>query len=179
LVLQSPDNPGMVDSGDPWDYEKVFETADVSADSGAVAIKAEGERFRLNTPDTYQLPLKIEVRAKTDGSSLRLFFNNGSVTFNDNPNRATLRVQDVMTGVFGGYAYGFVEPDEFHDITWIIGTTYTAVAVNGKIILNTDDLFYIQALANGTATDLTGFAGVGSAWGSTVTVESMTVTELR
>ena len=152
---------------------------DVSYSDGLMTIKSHSMWHSVSTPQNFSAPLKIELRAKTDSTNIRVGFRSGGVIFNWEHNPNELRVHDIATGRENGYSdRGTVPVDEFVDIEWTIGRDVMIVKVNGELRHCGDGYRYIQRLkANPefippSQVNLTTFAG------ATVTVESLRVTEM-
>jgi hypothetical protein len=73
---------------------------------------------------------------------------------------------------------GEVPVGEFADIEWVIGKEAMMIKVNGELRHIGNDYPYVAKYAEDAGYTLNGTVAVAAAWGSTVTVESLSVTEL-
>jgi len=141
-------------------------TGDESANCGMV------------TPKWFNGPVKIELRAKTDSTNIRLYYCYGEMIINWECNLDELRIHDVATSKeFGYHDVGRVPCDEFVDIEWLIGRDVMAVKVNGELRHAGVHYPYIEKLKE-PDNEIGSRVRVTSDFGSTVTVESLRVTEL-
>ena len=124
--------------------------------------------------------VKIKLRAKTDSTSIRMRYKKSILILNWCGGIDELRIYDIFTPDVGkGYANrGRIPVDEFVDIEWIIGRKVMAVRVNGGLRHVGCDHSYIKAYANDPDFSIETTISVEPAWGSTVTVESLEITEL-
>ena len=131
----------------------------------------------VGTPQRFTLPLRIDIAAKTDDTNLRIYFHNGQVIFNWERNKLCLHMEDILTGeIFESKTSGYITPNEFHEISWIINTGYTALTVDGVMRFYSEDMPYIAHSRKNTITD---DIRISSAFGSTVTIKSLVITELE
>jgi hypothetical protein len=139
----------------------------------------------VRTPKAYKVPLKIETIAKTDSTNVRLHFAKGQVILNWEENPDILPVHEPIFG----HAYkvegkGRIPVNEWVNITWIIGKDYFTVLVNDEQRFHFGKEDGLVTLGSGMPWLISNFdnllstVGIGPAWGSQVTVKSMTVTEL-
>ena len=147
---------------------------------GLMQIKADGENHgNVETSQQFKCPLKIEVRAKTDDTNITIKYGNGLVYFNWEHIRSSLLIFDIETGSFNCYEKcGEVPVNEFVDIEWILGRDEMVVKVNGELRHINGDYGYIKAFYENPDYYLSSAVTLKSGYGSTVTVESLRVTEL-
>ena len=131
----------------------------------------------LCTKKAFSLPLMIRTRVKTDHQNIRLYYHRGEVILNWECNEPELRYHDPLTGNNNGYnGRGKIAENQWHDIIWILQKEYMAIVVDGEIRYCGIDSDYHHQWDK--ASSLRAGAGVGSAWNSTVTVESFAVASL-
>ena len=151
---------------------------DLRYENGAMVMTSPGDDSGMVTKQWFNGPVKIELRAKTDGDNIRLYYNFGQVIFSWEYRRDELRMNDIVEDMGFGYPdCGEMPVDEFVDIEWIIGREIMAVKVNGELRHAGTHYPYIAKLQEPDF-ELCSPVRVGAAWGSTVTVESLRVTEL-
>lgn len=144
-----------------------------------LVIKAEGDINCLQTYESYSLPLRIDLTAKTDSTNIRLYYKCGEVIFNWECNTEELRVHDILTGNNYGYPnMGSIPTNEYVDITWVIEKKFMEIYVNGQLRMRGESYPYIGLLMLEPNRMVSEPIRVSSAWGSTVTVKSLKVTEL-
>ena len=145
---------------------------------------------RMGTPQSFTAPIKIEMRAKTDGSNLRLYYGDSETNVHgawvhlngagddgkwyDYENLFTNDLSCENEHVHEGAAH--VPIDEFIDVEWILGKTVMALKINGEIRVASCEYEYIEAFKHGFS--VTGPVYPAPGRGSTITVESLRVTEL-
>ncbi len=148
-------------------------------ENNQAVIQSQTDTFMLETPDKYSLPLQIDVRAKTDSTNLRLYFGNGEIILNWEYKEDELRVTDVHNGQI--YAFpkrGRIPADKFVEVTWIIEKSKMAIYVNKELRAEIENMPYMEEYINNPEFNITSTVGIGSAWGSSVTVSDINVREL-
>lgn len=146
---------------------------------GELVINADGDIECMQTAECYNLPLRIDVSAKTDSTNIRLYYKAGEVIFNWECCPDELRIHDVLTGNNYGYSnQGSVPINEYVDISWVIEKKYMDVFVNGELRHHEDGYPYMGLLMLEPSREISEPVRISSAWGSTVTVKSLTITEL-
>jgi len=151
-------------------------TIDLRYENGMMVMKAEGDKNGMLTSETFAAPLRIEMRAKTDGNSIRMRYRHSEVILNWECNPDEIQVDDMDNGSeYGRRFNGRIPVGEFLDIEWLIGSEITAVKVNGELRHAENDSFYIKKFMN---REQPAPVRINPAFGSTVTVESLRVTEL-
>jgi len=144
---------------------------------------------RVGTPQHFTAPIKIEMRAKTDSTNLRLYYgdsktnvhgawvhlngaDNDGIIYDDN-----LWINDLAVENEHYHENATRIPvDEFIDVEWILGKTVMAIKINGEIRVASCEYEYIEAFKNGFS--ITGPVYPAPGRGSTITVEKLRVTEL-
>jgi len=146
---------------------------------GMPEMKMEGDKCRMVTPQQFTAPLKIELRAKTDSTNIRMNYAQGGVVLNWEVRPDELRIHDIATD--RGYGFrkcGEIPTGEFVDIEWILAKDVMAVKVNGEIRHIGDEYDYIKEFKETPGFTLSSAVAIAAAWGSTVTAEHLCVTEL-
>jgi hypothetical protein len=148
-----------------------------------VALTSRNESGLAALPETYSLPLRIDVAAKTDANNIRLKCGAGQVIFNWEQNQDKLLIQDPIVGIpyeaednppIGG-GKGRISTGEFVDITWIIDLDYMLVQVNGENRLFRTNEPYMQFKKQAAGLPPC-MIGIAPAFGSVVTVNKFQVT---
>lgn len=151
----------------------------LSFENNQAVIQSQTDMFMLETPDKYTLPLQIDVKAKTDSTNLRLYFGNGEIILNWEYKEDELRVTDVHNGqIFAFPNRGKIPKDEFVDVTWIIEKSKMVIIVNKEVRAELKNMPYMEAYINNPDYNIVSTVGIGSAWGSRVTVADLNVREL-
>lgn len=151
----------------------------LSFENNQAVIQSQTDMFMLETPDKYTLPLQIDVKAKTDSTNLRLYFGNGEMILNWEYKEDELRVTDLLNGQILAFPNrGKIPVDEFVDVTWIIEKSKMAIYVNKELRADIENMPYMKEYANNQEFDITSSVGIGSAWGSRVTIADLNVREL-
>ena len=164
-------------------------------ESGLMVLQPKANYAHIGTPQTFTLPIKIELRAKIGSGKdadeeLRIFFGGNE----DNPSggwliffyygegrgsSSMLKINDVVCAnarehYFDGF--NFIPYDTFVDVEWILGDKVIGVKIDGKIYYASCEHEYIEALKNGVVISSPVYPAARG--GSTVTVEKLRVTEL-
>src|SRR5262245_31331827 len=115
-------------------------------------------------------PFALRVKAKTDSTNVRLYYNAGMLIFNWEVDEDELRIHDPATNETIPVAnQGKIEPNVYHDIVWEIYPNGMRVLVDGKE----------RARRLGNYEKLEASLGIGSAWGSVITMQSFRVEALK
>lgn len=134
------------------------------------------DREMAGTQQAFSLPLKIDLEAKTTDCNIRLAFHKGSVILNWEKDRQRMPCRDVFTGELTVLeSGGYLAAQEYHAISWILHTDFCALIVDGVC------RFYLKKEADEqvSAAPLRDIVRIGTAFGSTMTVRRLTVTELE
>ena len=129
----------------------------------------------MTTPQKFKCPMKIYMRAKTDKADLCI--------------STPVGLLNIHAGDFGKpmvyFTHDKIYPwntegipiGDFIDIEWILGTDIMAIKINGELKIIGEDFGYISKLRE-NPDSLTGSITLTTRKGSTVTVESLRITEL-
>jgi len=135
----------------------------------------------VTTPASYKLPLKIELRAKTDSERGRLSikYQHGEMVLRWEHQPTTLIVSDIVNGEYNFYKKrGEIPVNEFVDIEWIFGKNVMAVKVNGEIRHINENSGYIKSFIQDPDFNLSSTISINGEQGTMVTVELLRITEL-
>jgi len=138
-------------------------------------ICAQGDLDCMQTAETFTFPLRIDTVAKISNEHIRMYFNMGTLNLNWDEN---LYFCDVLSGkpyIYPGF--GRVSADEYHHISWIIHPEFMAILVDGKLRFASNEFQYVHMLRTSPQTPVD-CVRIGTAWGSTITVKSLTVTPI-
>lgn len=139
-----------------------------------------GQEGKYITAESFELPLRIDLIAKTDSGNIRMYYNSAGLVFNWGMSPSTLLTHDVLvpehTPIYG---VGYIPPNEYAEITWILEREYAAVIVNGQTRLYKTDFYYIEQLKKEPALQLCFPINLNTAFGAEVTVKELTVYELK
>ncbi len=157
---------------------EMLPVSECSVSSDGVHLRLSGYGY-ARTPEAYAVPLMIEAIAKTDSTNLRLHFAKGHIIFNWEAAPGQMACYEPVYGhAFHVKDQGRVHEDTWVKITWVIRENQMQVLVD-------DEPRYTNAGETGddfhpvNYRGLFGPVGIGPAWGSTVTVRSLTVRELE
>lgn len=146
---------------------------------GELIMSAPRDVECMQTMESYSFPLRIDAEVKTDSTNIRLYYKDGRVILNWEINKDEMKIHDILTG--RGYGYrgaGRVPENEFMEVTWIIGRSEMLVLVNGELRHLEDDYPYMTARAVLQNKKIVDSVKISAAWGSTVTLKSLKITEL-
>ena len=150
--------------------------------SGSMEIKSYSTSNQwglgLATPQQFDCPLKIELRAKTDSIYFIIKYATGSLIINHPQMPNGLSICDIMDGKFSFYKDKDIPINEFADIEWILGKEFMAIKINGEIRHFGRDYGYIQAFDDNPEHRFSSAVSINTAQSATLTVESLRVTEL-
>jgi len=160
------------------------------SDGKMVAYAPTSGNGLVGTPQSFAAPLKIEMRAKTDSTNLRIYYGRSQsnywgawVHFNGAGNNGefydgeNLWLNDLAIENEHYHENATRVPiDEFVDLEWIFGKTVMALKVNGEIRVASCEYEYIEAFKHGFSVTSPVYPAPGR--GSTITVEKLRVTEL-
>ena len=156
----------------------VPEILEVQKTEEGLQIRCEGNTLSMRTPLKYELPIRIDLTAKTNDTNIKLYYGLSEIIFNWECNQDELLVQDLTGSRYSYPKKGYVSIDEYVDITWIIHTSYMKILLNNKEILHNENFPYIFALKNDLDKKTAEYVRVGSAMGSTITVKSLKITNI-
>ena len=154
--------------------------ADVGYENGLLILhnkeKYGGEC--IYTQKNFTGPVKIKLRAMTDDNNIVLTYHKGFVIVNwDDGKRDTLFVRDLTEEKYFSYKKrGRIPTDTFVDIEWTIGRDRMILKIDGELRMTDDSLPYIAALTESGLPPAP--VGIQTSRGTTITVESLFVTEI-
>ncbi|MCL2088260.1 MAG: MerR family transcriptional regulator [Oscillospiraceae bacterium] len=137
-------------------------------DGGRLVIFNTSDRDTLATAESFTLPLKIDLTAKTDDTNIRIYWGRGQIILNWEQDKRKLILRDPHSGKETRLEGGYITPGEYHDISWIIHEDYSALIVNG----------IVRSYIESATPQMSANVRISSGYGSTLTVDSLTVTEL-
>ncbi len=146
---------------------------------GGLQIFQQGQEGYCRTQETFRLPLRIRLTAKTDSANIRVSFGQAIVLLNWGVSPGSLMTADVLEG--GHYRIdgaGCVEPNRYADITWVIQRECMALIVDGQVRAYREDYPYIRKLKEEPALDIADCVRLHTAFGATVTVRELEIFEL-
>jgi hypothetical protein len=150
----------------PRDLAQVNGCQMVERDGAFVLSSPTNDRSLVQTEKAFSPPLVVRLRARTDSNNIRLYYNAGMVIFNWECAPEQLRVHDPLTdNIKPVPEKGYVTPGEWHDITWEIEPAWMRITLD-------DELRYEGP---GNYADIEAPIGVGPAFGSVVSVESLVI----
>jgi len=128
------------------------------------------DRSLVQTRKDYSPPFAMRLKVKTDGTSIRLYYNAGMIILNWECRPNMLRFHDLLENRITSFpGKGAVEPNKFHDIVWEIYADGTRLLVNGNEVMR----------KSGEYDNLNAPVGIGPAFGSVLTIKSIAITELQ
>jgi len=148
---------------------------------GMMIMKVDGYegKGKMTTPQQFKVPLKIELRAKTDSTDITLLYAKGDMCLDNKQLRNKLFIKDIVDEkMYFLNKRGMHPVDEFIDIEWIIGREMMVVKVNGEIRHAGSDYGYIKAFEENSNLNLSSAVSVLTCCWATVTVKSLRITEL-
>jgi len=147
---------------------------------GLLNMKTDEARKKnyVATPQKFTAPLKIILRAKTDSNDIRIRYGKGRLIFNIH-NSTDLSLIDISNGKGSVVkSDGTIPINEFVDIEWIITKEFMAVNVNNKLRHIASDYAYINEFNNNANYQPSNQILLCAAYDSTVTVETLQITEI-
>jgi len=144
---------------------------EVIKQENAIVLKEQNhDRAKILTVKEHKPPFALRVKAKTDSTNVRLYYNAGMLIFNWEVNEDELRIHDPATNeIIPVDNQGKIEPNIYHDIVWEMYPDGMRVLVNGKE----------RARRRGAYEKLEAALGIGPAWGSVITMNSFRVEALK
>jgi len=151
----------------------------VNYHNGLLKMTTPGDQAKMATGRKFTDTVRIELRAKLTGDEIRLWYIDVLSLFRDG-NTFKLLLRDLTNGgkFFGYIDCGIIPDDEFFDIEWIVGREVMAVVINGGLRHACTDYNYIRYYKERPGFTVSSAVSIAAAWGSTVTVESLRVTEI-
>jgi hypothetical protein len=187
VITKKLDDPTLRDRAVPIDFKKMrpfnrgSKTFEVTHADKAVSLKVEHDHHNgyLLSRKQFTLPLIIRMRTKTDKRDIH--FGSAQLTIlldGQNHKGMTLFVDDAGCEEVEHKRRGKLPVDEFMDIECYLGKEGVAVRVNGELWQFGTDYKYVKKYTENESYSRRGSVYFGTAYGSTVTVESLRVTEI-
>ena len=159
-------------------------------DDGLMVMHTHSGNGLVGTAQEFTAPLKIELRAKTDGTNLRIYYGRHEgnywgawVHFNGAGNDGewydgeNLLTNDLYCENEHDHEGASQIPvNEFVDVELIYGEKVMGIKINGEVRVACCEYEYIEAFKRGFS--VTGPVYPAAGRGSTVTVEKLRVTEI-
>ncbi len=143
---------------------------------GQLVIHHTGDTLRLVSGEEFEFPLIYTAVAKVSNENLRLFLGEGVLILNWE--KKSLLWWDPATGEERIFPrMGYITPGRFHTIRQIFAKDAYVLEIDGIAHLIVKDLPYMERLKQGLP--IRGKVGIGTAFGNTVTVQSIAVTPLK
>lgn len=153
---------------------------------GNITMNRTGDGLALKSPDdtgiaafpqTFTIPVRINLTVKTDSTNIRIKFGSGQLILNWECISTELRVHDPILGYsYGVGGKGKVPVNEFVHISWMIGVDCMLLLINGEVRLFSEDEPYMRLLKAGISGAPESLFSICPAWGSVVTVKDFNVT---
>ena len=141
-----------------------------SAPKGFIVTSPGGGSSWMKSRREFRPPFRLSLRAATDSTNIRLYYRSHLAILNWEVSPTELRVHHSGTGASTGIrGKGAIAPHEMHDIEVDVLETKVVVRVDGEV----------RGELVTTNAGLEGPVGIGPAFGSIVTVESMKVIRLE
>lgn len=151
-------------------------------DNNELTIQCHSDYQFVQTPLKYKLPLKIELKAKTDNSNLRIGYGKAQLIFNWEFDYNNLCYNDPITNTAKienmNQCNGYIAPNEFTNITWIMHKDFMAVLANDEIRLCKSGFPYQKMLEENPDVIIKDHVRICSAYDSIVTISSLQISEL-
>jgi len=153
----------------------------LSYEDGFMIMKAgenDGDACMM-TQQQFTVPIKIELRAKTDKTDINLEFAQICIAYNHDKVRNEYFIMDNLNGNHKFATLTEIpKVNEFVDIEWTIEKEKMIIKVNGHIQHQSSDYKYIQMYKETPEYNLSSEITINTYNGSTLIVESLRVTEL-
>jgi len=181
LEAAAPLHAAENESNVVWEWRSRAEVeaigdCEVKSDLSGFILSSErpGGGSWMQSRREFKPPFRIVARAATDSTNIRFYYSGTLVIFNWEMNTAELRIHHPATGVKAGIRdMGQLEINKMHDIVIDVLLDKVQVSVDGGI----------RGVLPGTPSDNTAGLeapiGIGPAFGSVVTVESLRVIKLE
>jgi hypothetical protein len=167
------DAPKQVPAVPAGDFPQFVSTGgcEVIKEENAIVLKGpDDDLAKILTAKEHKPPFVLRVKAKTDSTNVRLYYNAGMVIFNWEVSEDELRIHDPATNeIIPVDNQGKIEPNVYHDIVWEMYPNGMRVLVDGKE----------RARRLGNYEKLEAALGIGPAWGSIITMNSFRVEALK
>jgi len=153
---------------------------DLNYAGGLMDMTIKSGESSMLTPQKYNLPIKIQLRAKKDGANgtgIQIGYGRGAIIFRHDI--SVLYIHDLADGrQFNFNECGAIPKDEYIDFEWIIDREFMAVRVNGELRHIGNNFKYVKEFKENPGYNPNEVVNIAAKWGATVTVESLRVTEL-
>ena len=154
---------------------------EVRYENGLMVMRKEGWNMDgefMATKEVFNVPVKIDLRARTDKGSITLKYAEYFVCIKWMSSNKVLICNDAYGEFTGHEDIGKIPLDEFVDIELIVGKDIMALKINGELRHSGTEYGYIKAFEENPEFCLSGAVCISTEDASTVTVESLRVTEL-
>jgi len=155
---------------------------DLKYTDGLMEIRAEGryDGAQMVTPRQFGLPLKIEMRAETNNTDINLEYAKGWICYNHHQTRNKWFIMDFLSGSVSSYKLPRkAAVNEFVNVEWFIGKEMMVIKVNGEIQHVGSDYEYVRVFNENPDYSLSSAVTISTTGGSTLTVESLRITEIQ
>ena len=154
----------------------------LSYEEGFMIMKAgenDGDACMM-TQQQFTVPIKIELRAKTDKTDINLEFAQICIAYNHDKVRNKYFIMDNANGNHKFAALTETpKVNEFVDIEWIIEKETMIVKVNGQIQYQSSDNKYVQMYKENPEYNFSSEITINTYNGSTLTVESLRIADMN
>ena len=154
----------------------------LSYEDGFMIMKAgenDGDACMM-TQQQFTVPIKIELRAKTDKTDINLEFAQICIAYNHDKCR---NEYFIMDNAKGNHKFATLKEtpkvNEFVDIEWIIERETMIIKVNGQIQHQSNDYEYIQMYRENPEYIFSSDITINTYNGSILTVKSLRVTDMN
>lgn len=139
----------------------------------------------VRTSKYYKVPLKINLIAKTDSHNIRLHFAKGQIILLWEEDPSILPFHEPIFG--HDYKIKGIEKltkNEWVSCTWLITEKSMKIELNGQRVFSHSVEDKVITLGSGmpwiipNCRNLSGYIGVGPAWGSKVTIKQLEIEEI-
>ena len=161
FTLAAEGAPPMMITANSPDHVRV----ETFAKSGGIVLH---DSQKYVTPDIFRPPVDISIVAKTDSTNLRMAYAASQVIFNWEMDRSQLRVDGGPADGHHKPGAGEIPVDKYVVIRWEVTPMHQAIYVDGELRFE----------HCGDYSGIDNPVSVFPAEGSTVTVKSITVTQL-
>lgn len=148
----------------------------VSYRSDEAVLYQLGQEGALETKDSFHLPIRIDLTAKTDSGNIRLGYGSAGLVFNWGVIPTAMLTHDVIEGGHTPiYGAGYIPPNKYAEITWILTRDFNAVIIDGETRFYKDDFPYMERLKNGEELEVEFPVRVTTAFGAEVAVKKLDI----
>ena len=180
--VKSCDKSVGIDFATMTPFNRGSQPFEVNYPNDMIEFKVEQHNGYMLSAQTFNLPLAIKMRAKTDKTGIQVGCAQITIQLSSEFNefwKDTLNIIDDSCGEFTPHKKcGNFPINEFADIECLLSREGIAVRVNGELWHYGTDYKYVKEFAKNIEYIRAGNVFFGTADGSTVTVESLRVTEI-